>query len=261
MEPMTTDGPWTVGQLAELTGVTVRTLHHYDDIGILTPQMRSAAGYRLYSAADLEHLQQIVVYRRLEMPLDQIAALLASPASAVEQLQRQRTAVMSRRDELTALADAIDRALERTMNQQPATEADLRDLFGESYREEYQTEAQDRWGESDPWRQSAARTKTYTKADWAEIKAETDAINADFIAALRAGESAGGEVAMAVAERARQQIDQRFYPCSHEFHANLGEMYVSDQRFTASYDRQEPGLAQYVRNAIVANSERTPASG
>ncbi|MFZ2512690.1 MAG: MerR family transcriptional regulator [Gordonia sp. (in: high G+C Gram-positive bacteria)] len=258
---MTAEGPWTVGQLAELTGVTVRTLHHYDDIDLLVPARRSAAGYRLYSATDLERLAQIIVYRRLELPLDQIAELLASPTSAVEQLQRQRAAVISRRDELNQLADALDRALERIMNQQPATEADLRELFGDGYSEDYQTEAQDRWGDTDAWRQSSARAKNYTKSDWAEIKAETDAINADFIAALRASEPADGDIATAVAERARRQIDQRFYDCSHEFHRNLGEMYVSDPRFAASYDVQEPGLARYVRDAIVANCQRNAATG
>ena len=261
MVDMTTEGPWTVGQLAELTGVTVRTLHHYDDIGLLTPEERSSTGYRLYGSADLERLQQIVVYRRLELPLDAIAELLSSPSSAVARLQHQRAVVMSRRDELDELARAIDRALERTMNQQPATEVDLRELFGESYSEEYQAEAQERWGDTDAWRQSAARTKTYTRADWAAIKAETESINTDFIAAKRTGEPADGEIAMDIAERARLQIHDRFYDCSPEFHRNLGEMYVSDPRFTASYDDQEAGLAQYVRDAIVANSDRTTSTG
>lgn len=254
--PPVRGGPWTVGQLAELTGVTVRTLHHYDAVGLLAPSDRSPVGYRLYGVADLERLQQIVLYRRLEMSLDDIAAALDSGASAAEHLQRQRDVVIARRDELTQLVGAIDRALERTVNQQPATDDDLRELFGDGFSEEYQAEAQERWGDTDAWRQSAARTKTYTKDDWTAIKAEADAITADFAAAKRSGLPAGGSDAAAIAERARRHIDTRFYDCPPCFHRNLGEMYVADPRFAATYDDVEPGLAQYVRDAIVANADR-----
>lgn len=253
------DGPWTVGQLAELTGVTVRTLHHYDAIGLLVPGARSAAGYRLYDAADLARLQQIVIYRRLELPLDDVAAALGSGTSAAEHLRRQRAAVITRRDELTELVGAIDRALEREMDKTPATGDDLRELFGDDYRDEYQAEAEERWGETDAWKQSAARTKRYTKADWAEIKAESDAIMADFAAAKRAGLPADGAEAMAIAERARRQIHTRFYDCSPSFHRNLGEMYVADPRFAATYNAVEPDLAQYVRDAVVANADSAEA--
>lgn len=247
---------WTVGQVAEKTGVTVRTLHHYDEIGLLTPGERSPAGYRVYSAADLDRLQQIVLYRRLEFGLDQIAGLLDSGQSPVEHLRRQREAVMTRLDELTELVGAIDRALEREMNQQPATDAEMREIFGDGFKEDHQTEAQERWGETDAWKQSATRTKNYTKADWAEIKAETDAINQSFVDAKRAGLPADGEVAMAAAEAAREQMNRRFYDCPPSFHRCLGEMYVADPRFTATYEDLEPGLAQYVRDAIVANADQ-----
>lgn len=247
---------WTVGRLADLTGVTVRTLHHYDAIGLLTPGTRSPAGYRLYDEADLERLQQIVVYRRLEMPLDQIADLLSSDASPVEHLRRQRAAVLTRRAELTELLAAIDRALETTVNNRPATDDELRELFGNAFTDEYRSEAEERWGDTEAWRQSAARTATYSTADWTEIKAETDAINAAFVAAKRAGLPPDGPEAMDAAEHARLHIHTRFYDCDHDFHRNLGEMYVSDPRFTATYDDLEPGLAQYVRDAIVANADR-----
>ena len=104
---------WTVGQVADLFGVTVRTLHHYDEIGLLTPSERSRAGYRLYTDADLVRLQQIVVYRRLELPLEEIASLLDGGEDAVTHLRRQREAVLTRLDELKELVGAIDRALER----------------------------------------------------------------------------------------------------------------------------------------------------
>ena len=247
---------WTVGQVADVFGVTVRTLHHYDEIGLLTPSERSRAGYRLYTDEDLTRLQQIVVYRRLEMPLEEIATLLDSDEDAVAHLRRQREAVMTRLDELTDIVVAIDRALEREMNDEPATTEELKELFGDGFKDEYQQEAQDRWGDTDAWKQSAARTKRYTKADWAEVKAEMEAVGAAFVAAKRSGEPATSEAAMDAAEAARLHIHNRFYDCSHDFHRNLGDMYVADPRFTKTYEDQEPGLAQYVRDAIHANADR-----
>ncbi|GEE01277.1 MerR family transcriptional regulator [Gordonia spumicola] len=252
---MTRDETWTVGRLAEHFGVTVRTLHHYDEIGLLSPTERSTAGYRLYTRADLVRLQQIVVYRRLEMSLDDIADLLDGSDDAVDHLRRQRGVVTARLDELNELVSAIDDALEREMTNRPATDAELKELFGDGFSDEYQAEAEERWGETDAWAQSAARTSTYTKAYWAEVKAEQDAVNAEFVNAKRSGEPADGERARAAAERARLQINDRFYDCDHEFHRCLGEMYVADERFAATYDALEPGLARYVRDAIVANSD------
>lgn len=247
---------WTVGQVAELFGVTVRTLHHYDEIGLLVPSERSGAGYRLYTDGDLARLQQVVVYRRLELPLEEIATLLDGDEDAVDHLRRQRATVMSRLDELRELVSAIDRALEREMNEQPATPEDLKELFGDGFEDEYQQEAQERWGETDAWKQSQSRTKRYTKADWAQVKAEMDAVNAAFVAALTSGEPATGEAAMDAAEQHRLHIHERFYDLDHAFHRGLADMYVADPRFTKTYEDIAPGLAAYVRDAIHANADR-----
>ena len=247
---------FSVGQVAEMFGVTVRTLHHYDEIGLLVPSERSRAGYRLYTDADLIRLQQIVVYRRLEFPLEQIATLLAEEADVVGHLHRQREAVMTRLDEMRDLVVAIDKALEREMSDQPATTEDLKELFGDGFKDEYQQEAQERWGDTDAWKESARRTKGYTKADWAQIKAEGEASGAALAAALRPGAPATSEAAMGAAEAHRQHIDRWFYPCSFAMHRGLADMYISDARFTKTYEDLAQGLAQYVRDAIHANADR-----
>src|SRR5512139_2969421 len=123
----TTGVTLTVGQVAERFGVTVRTLHHYDEIGLLRPSERSPAGYRLYTEEDLPRLQHFVVYRRLGFALEDVALLLEHPAGAVEHLRRQRTAVLQRLGEMRELVTAIDRALEREMSNQPATPDDLKE--------------------------------------------------------------------------------------------------------------------------------------
>ena len=158
----------TVGQVAESFGVTVRTLHHYDAEGLVVPSARTHAGYRLYTDADLARLATVVTYRRLGLPLTEVRALLDGEGSAEEHLRRQRDAVVSRLGELEQLVTAIDRALEREMEQRPATTEELKELFGDGFSEEYQAEAQERWGETDAWKQSSRRTKRYTKADWAD---------------------------------------------------------------------------------------------
>ena len=252
---------WTVGQVADVFGVTVRTLHHYDEVGLLVPSERSAAGYRLYTDGDLRRLQQIVVYRRLELSLEQIATLLAGDEDASVHLRRQREVVMTRLDELTDIVVAIDRALEREMQERPATTAELKELFGDGFSDDYEQEAQERWGETDAWKQSQSRTKRYSKADWAEVKAEMDAVNDAFITALQAGEPATSVAAMDAAEAHRLHIHERFYDISHDFHRGLADMYVADPRFTKTYDDLAPGLAAYVKEAIHANADRHATDG
>ena len=249
----------TVGQVAERFGVTVRTLHHYDEIGLLSPSERSPAGYRLYTEDDLTRLQHVVVYRRLGFALEDVALLLEHPEGAVEHLRRQRTAVLQRLDEMRDLVTAIDRALEREMGNQPATPDDMKELFGEGFHDA-QAEAEERWGDSDAWKESQRRTKSYTKQDWEAVKAESDAVHAAFTAAMDAGEPPTSETAMDAAELHRRSIDSRFYDCPPQMHRNLADLYVSDPRFTATYDEIRPGMTEYVRLAVYANADRLEAA-
>ena len=246
--------PLTVGQVAERFAITVRTLHHYDEVGLLSPSERTRAGYRLYSEQDLTRLQHVVVYRRLGFALEEIALLLENPESVEQHLRRQRAAVSSRLDEMRDLVAAIDRALEREMNSERATDDELKELFGEGFHDA-QAEAEERWGETDAWRQSRERTKNYSKADWEEVKAESDRTHQAFTDAMDAGEPPTSDVAMGAAELHRASM-QRFYDCSYDMHRNLADMYVSDPRFTATYDEIRPGMSHYVRDAIHANADR-----
>ncbi|MGJ3509115.1 MerR family transcriptional regulator [Enemella sp. A6] len=251
---------WTVGKVADTFGVTVRTLHHYDAIGLLTPSERSTAGYRLYTADDLTRLQQIVVYRRLEMPLDEIATLLDGGEDTVDHLRRQRASVMSRLDELRELVAAIDRALEKEMTHQKLTDAEMRELFGNAFDDSYAAEAEQRWGHTPQWQQGQERTAHFTRADWQAVKDESDAVEAAVVAAMDAGLAPDHERAMAAAEQHRASIE-RFYDCDYPMHRNLADTYVGDQRFTRYYDAIRPGMAQYLRDAIHANADRRGEDG
>jgi MerR family transcriptional regulator, thiopeptide resistance regulator len=246
----------TVGQVAERLEVTVRTLHHYDEIGLVAPSERSPAGYRLYTEEDLTRLQHVVVYRRLGFALEEIALLLDEPESVEQHLRRQRAAVKHRLEELRELVTAIDRALDKEGSGMKLTREEQKELFGDGFSDEYAAEAEERWGETDAWKQSQRRTSQYSKADWAEVKAEMDAVNAAFVRAKQAGLAPESTEAMDAAEAHRRHIHDRFYDVSHDFHRGLADMYVADPRFTKTYDDQEPGLAQYVRDAIHANADR-----
>jgi MerR family transcriptional regulator, thiopeptide resistance regulator len=130
------------------------------------------------------------------------------------------------------------------------------ELFGENYSEDYEREAEERWGDTEAWAQSTRRTAAYTKEDWTAIKAEADDVLHRFAAAMRAGAPADSAEAMAVAEDHRQHIGRWFYDCPPAMHAGLGRMYVEDERFAATYEAVAPGLAQYVSTAVQANAER-----
>ncbi len=245
---------YSVGEVAARFGVTVRTLHHYDEIGLVTPSERSSSGYRRYTEADLTRLGQVVVYRRLEFSLEQIAKLLADDADVARHLHRQRAAVMTRLDELRELVVAIDDALEKAMNEQPLTTQERKALFGEDF-EDWQAEVEQRWGDTEAYRQSQARTRSFGKAEWQSVKDEGLALDAAFGAAFDAGEPASGAAAMDLAEHHRQAIE-RFYDCSYDMHRGLADMYLADPRFTQHYEQVRVGMAQYVHDAIHANADR-----
>lgn len=244
----------TVGQVAERYGITVRTLHHYDEVGVVRPSARSAAGYRLYGDADVARLATVVAYRRLGLALDRIVLLLDDAESVLPHLRRQREVVTDRIEELQQLAAALDRAIEK--KEETMNDTDLRDLFGDAFDESWAAEAEERWGETDAWAESRRRAASYTRSDWERSKADADAITAAFVAALRAGEPATSAAATDAAEAHRGHIDRWYYRLDHSFHRHLGDLYVTDPRFAATYDDVEPGLAQYVRDSIHANADR-----
>jgi DNA-binding transcriptional MerR regulator len=237
---------YTVGELARLARISVRTLHHYDEIGLVKPTGRSAAGYRLYTDADLDRLQQVLFFRELEIKLDDIVAILADPG-------------FDRKQALIAQRALLERKLEKTRATLALVEKTIRALDGEATmtkEEMFEIEAKERWGHTEAYRVSQERGKKYTPEDWARIKAEQAAIVDAFAALAEANVPATDARAMDVAERHRRSIDETFYPCSRAMHASLGQMYVDDPRFTETYERTRAGLAEYVRDAIVANAKR-----
>ena len=212
----------TVGAVATLMGVSVRALHHYDRIGLVVPSVRTPAGYRGYTDADIERLHLVLVYRSIGLPLDEIRTLIDNAdADVVAHLQRQHALLTEQAGRLKDTIRAVEAA-----------------------------EAEERWGDTDAWKQSQQRTAGLTKDDWARVKADGDALLDALAEAKRAGVVPGSAQADELAARHRVSIEQ-FYDCGDEMHRCLVEMYLADERFTRYYDDVEPGLAQFLHDIVV----------
>jgi MerR family transcriptional regulator, thiopeptide resistance regulator len=246
-----------VGEVAALAGVTVRTLHHYDRIGLLSPSERTPAGYRRYTPSDLDRLHRVLVYRELGFPLEEIATLLDDPAAdPVAHLRRQLALLRDRLDRTRVMVAAVEKEMEAHTMGISLTPEERFEVFGNDDPSQYDAEVEERWGRTDAYRESQRRTASCSKEDWLRVKAEGEDVERRFAEALRSGVPADSEQAMDLAEEHRQQISRNFYDCPPEMHAGLGRMYVEDERFTAHYEQIAPGLAQYVSTAVQANAAR-----
>ncbi len=253
---------YSVGQVAGLAGVTIRTLHHYDEIGLLSPSGRSSAGYRIYEESDLRRLQQILFYRELGFTLEEIATIVNDPRTdTVGHLRRQRGLLIARIERLSAMVTAIEHEMEAKMRGIRLAPEERFEVFGNFKPEDYAEEAQQRWGNTEAYRQSQRRIATYNKEDWLKIKAEEEEVRASLAAAFAAGSGPDSEEVMAAAEAHRQHISRWFYECSYDVHRSLTDMYVNDERFRANYDALAPGLAQFIRDAAHANADRAATNG
>jgi DNA-binding transcriptional MerR regulator len=253
---LTTAG-YPVGRVADLSGVTIRTLHHYDEVGLLSPGERSEAGYRLYGAADLERLQRILFYKELGFALKEIQAIMDDPGTDhVGHLGRQRGLLVERIERLSAMVDAIDHEMEARKMNINLTPEERFEIFGDFRPEDHAKEAERRWGETEAYKESNRRVSRYTREDWRSLKTEAEEIEARLAATFEAGLAPESEEAMAAAEAHRQHISRWFYDCTYEIQRGLAEMYVSDERFRSHYDKRIPGLAVFVRDAVLANAER-----
>jgi DNA-binding transcriptional MerR regulator len=247
----------TVGSVSQRAGVTVRTLHHYDEIGLVVPAGRTESGYRTYGPAEVERLQEVLFFRELGFPLEEIKEVVTSQTySRADALQRQRDMLEKRADRLLNMIEAVDRAvLAERMGVKMSSE-EILEVFGDFDSKEYEAEAEARWGETDAYKQSAQRTAGYTKQDWENLKVEADGINQRFLDLRAEGVPPSDPAAMAVAEEHRAHITSWFYDCSIEIHTGLGQIYVADERFRKNIDKAGEGLAEYMSEAIAANAAR-----
>ena len=252
---------YTVGHLAKLTGVTVRTLHHYGRLGLLVPRDRSGAGYRRYADEDLERLRNILFYREFGFSLGEIASILDEPDGSTNgHLRRQRELLAHRILRLQTMIAAVDKELEAHAMGIQLTPEEKFEIFGPNYSDDYEAEAEERWGETPAWQQSQSRTARFSKQDWARIKESGDDLNRRLAHTMASGAAPSSAAAMDLAEEHHRSIEV-FYDCPYAMHRGLGDMYLSDERFTRTYEEVAPGLARWLRDAIHANADRRDVAG
>lgn len=244
-------------QLAKLAGVSVRALHHYDHVGLLTPSARTAAGYRLYQDDDLLRLQQILFFKELDVPLCEIRSILNDPAfDQIEALAKHRRLIQARAERLTHLLKTIDRTIIRLKGEKmekPMTDEELYEGFSKEQRERYQREVRERY---DPAlvEESEKRVRKMTRSQWAAVKSEGDDVTRS-LAALMDRDPGDAEVQQLIA-RHHAWIEQ-FYPADACVYAGLGQLYTENAEFRAFYDKYRVGLAGFMKAAMTHYADHT----
>lgn len=235
-----------IGELAKLSGVSVRTLHYYDEIGLLKPSELTEAGYRFYDDASLARLQQILFFRELDFPLREIQRILSSPNYDRDRaLRRQKDLLRLKKERLERLIGLVDATL-KGGNRMSFQEFDNREY--ETARDRYAQEAKERWGGTGAYEESERKTAQYSGEDWKRIGAESAEIFSAF--AARMDSRPEDPEVQALVVRWQEHISGHFYTCTKEILRGLGQMYVADERFRRNIDREKEGLAQFIADAI-----------
>ncbi len=241
---------YTVKDVARIAKISVRALHHYDDIGLLVPD-RSANGYRTYTDGDLLRLQQILISRSFGIALEDIKRSLDDPGfDMAASLRDQRAKLVARLTETHRAIASIDTALETLTSKEKAMSTDMSKIFDGFDPADHEAEAKERWGDTPAYKESRQRTQRYGEKEWAAIKAELSAIWSDGAAAMQAGHGPDGADGRAIAERHRQHIERWFYALTPDMHAGLADMWEADPRFAKNIDKHGEGLTQWVAAAV-----------
>ncbi len=248
---------YTVSQLAALAGVSVRTLHHYDEIGLLRPSRVGANGYRFYNEPAVLRLQQILLYKALDLSLDEIRDLLDRPDfDVLRALEDHRQALRQRLGRLRRLMQTVDKTIAHVKGE---TKMDDKALFAFSDEQQamYEQEAEALWGEN--VRASSSKWKAYTPAKQKQIFAEGQAVYLDLIERRLSGDAPDSPAVGAIIARWERHI-RYFYEPTVEIMRGLGGAYVEHPGFRAFFDKMNPRLAAFMREAIEAYcAARAPA--
>ena len=236
-----------IKEFAELTGVSVRTLHYYDEIGLLKPSyVDEQNGYRFYDETSLERMQEILFYRELNFPLKSIAEILASPNYDKQKaLAEQKRLLTIKKNRLERLIAALEQAEKGEITMSAFDNSEY-----ETARQQYEDEAKQRWGDTDAYKESQAKTAGYSKDKWNDVLAGMNGVFAEFAACKKCGDGADSDTAQQLVKKLQDYITANFYHCTDDILAGLGQMYVCDERFKKNIDSHGEGTAVFVAEAI-----------
>ena len=232
-----------IREFAKFTGVSVRTLHYYDEIGLLHPaHVDRATGYRYYDEASLLRMQEILFYRELDFSLKSIEEILTSPNYDKQQaLQEQKQLLILKKERLEGLIFAIDDAMKGE---------NVMKSFDNTKFEAHKAEVQQRWGKTEAYKEHAEKTKNYTKDKWNSLASDLDLIFGEFAICMKNGCEPASQEAQNLVQKLQNHITENHYTCTKPILFGLGQMYVADERFRQNIDKHADGTAAFVSEAI-----------
>ncbi len=232
-----------ISEFADFAGVSVRTIHCYDEIGLLKPaRVDEQTGYRFYDEKSILRMQEILFYRELDFSLKNIAEILSAPDyDAAKALKEHKKLLTLKKERLERLISAIDSAMKGKT---------VMNAFDNTEFEKYKAEAKEKWGKTEAYKEHKEKTKHYSAGKWNELAGEMNAIFAEFAACLKNGEEADSAGAQKLVEMLKRHISENYYNCTNEILAGLGQMYTADERFRNNIDKHACGTAEFVCRAI-----------
>lgn len=240
-----------IQEVAKECGISVRTLHYYDEIGLLMPDEITEAVYRVYHEAALKRLQRILFYRELDFPLGKIKQLLESGADEDRQMRGQLELLKLKRTRLNSIIRLLEQQLKGESNMS-IKEFNMDEI--KAHEEKYRVEVEEKYGDSKAYKESQKRASKYGAKEWQKIQEESDAIYRGL--AQRMDQPADSEAVRQLIGDWQDLITRYFYPCSNEMLAGLGEMYQADERFRKNIDQYGEGLTDFISQAIKIYTEK-----
>ena len=235
-----------ISDVARLTGITVRTLHYYDEIGLLKPSEVTQAGYRVYNDTDLEVLQQILFFRELDFSLEDIRKIMQNPAYEKESaLRKQKELLLQKRSRLDSLIALVDKTLkgEQDMSFRQFDTAKIEEM-----KKKYAEEAKQRWGDTSAYAEYEKKSRSYSDAQQNMLDGEGAGILSEF--GQNRSLAPDSAQAQALVKKWQAYITSNYYTCTTEILSCLGQMYVGDARFTQHIDQYGAGTAAFMAAAI-----------
>ncbi len=232
-----------IKEFAISCGVSVRTLHYYDETGLLKPSfVDKGTGYRYYDENSLLRMQEILFYRELDFSLKSIAEILSSPDYNKETaLAEQKKLLILKKERLERLISAIDSA---------AKGVNIMKAFDNSVFEKYKDEAKEKWGNTAAYKQYSEKTKNYPNNKWSSLADGMDAIMKEFSLCMKNGNSPDSDEAQDLVKTLQSHITENYYTCTKEILFSLAQMYVCDERFKNNIDKHGDGTAEFINQAI-----------
>ncbi|MDN3017656.1 MerR family transcriptional regulator [Paenibacillus sp. BSR1-1] len=245
---------YTVQKLASLAGVSTRTLRYYDEIGILKPARINSSGYRIYGQAEVDKLQQILFYRELGVGLDSIKEIVTAPSfDGAKALREHREKLLEKRIQLDLLIANVEKTIALSEGRINMSNKEKFEGFKKKMIDDneikYGKEIRQKYG-NDTVDKSNAKLQNMTEEQYAEVSKLAEQVQETLADAFKTGDPAG-ELAQKAADLHKHWLTYYWHEYSKEAHAGLAQMYVDDERFTAYYDKEKPGTAEFLRDAIL----------